>query len=310
MGNTYTKTNTYDRYYNSLLQDQNVDMNDVNPYEVLGLNQNFSWDELVQSYRRLAKLVHPDKKGGSKMLFNTVTECFKYLAKEYKMKQADKPHHILKENFKNDNEYNTNNYNNTEVSSISNDKFNRLFNENKFEDEEDFGYGHMMTESSKIREDIDIPKILTNYSNKKFNKAFDKHVPLSKEVVIYKEPEPMILAKTLNFTELGNKTTDFSTDTTRPSNLHYADYMKAHSTSRLIDPRTIKEKKQYSSVDDFEADRDKITNKKLNAKELRHQKNIEEYNKKKEEERIANLKNRDSKIAEHFEKVNQLFITR
>lgn len=307
MGNSYTKTNTYNKYYNSLLQDQNVDMSDVNPYEVLGLNNNFTWDELVQSYRRLAKLVHPDKRGGSKTLFNTVTECFKLLAKEYKMKQADKPHHILKENFIKDNDYN--NYNETS-SHISNDKFNKLFEENKFEDEENFGYGHMMVESSKTREDIDIPKVLNSYSNKKFNKAFDKHVPLSKEVIIYKEPEPVILSKTLVFSELGNKTTDFSTDTTIPSNLHYADYMKAHTTSRLIDPRTIKEKKQYNNLEAFEADRDKITNKKLNTKELRHQKNIEEYNKKKEEERLSRIENRDNKIKEHFEKVNKLFLTR
>lgn len=306
MGNTNTKTNTYEKYYNSLLQNQNVDMSDVNPYEVLGLNENFTWDELVKSYRRLAKLVHPDK-GGSKLLFNTVTECFKYLAKEYKSKQADKQHHQLKEEYKNT-EYN--NYTPEASSHISNDKFNMLFNENKFEDEDDIGYGHMMAESSKVREDIDIPKTLNSYSNKKFNKAFDKNVPLSKEVIIYKDPEPIILANTLQFSELGEKTKDFSTDTTRQSALHYADYMKAHTTSRLIDPRAIKERKEYNSVDDFEAERDNITKKKLTSKELRHQNNIEQYKKKKEEERLSRLQNKDKQIAEHFERVNKLFLTR
>lgn len=312
MGNQQTKTSTYQQYYETLQQNVPVDMSKVNPYEVLGVGQNHSWDELVGAYRRLAKLVHPDK-GGSEMLFNTVTECFKVLAHEYKRKEADKPHHVLKQEFQERAASQPVYSNNSAFAKDASfgDKFNRMFEENKLEDEDDdsrIGYGHMMAASSKTREDIEIPKVINKFSKKKFNEAFEKTAPLSKDVVVYKEPEPLVLAKKLQFTEIGGKTDDFSNDPSKKTNLQYTDYMKAYTTSRLVDPRAVQQRKEYRSVEDFEADRAQKTTAALTPEELRRQKEVEEEQKRREEERLRRVQSQDHRIGEHYEKVNQLFI--
>jgi curved DNA-binding protein CbpA len=310
MGNQHTKTDTYQQYYDSLRQNTPVDMSSVNPYEVLGVAKNHTWEELVNAYRRLAKLVHPDK-GGSEMLFNTVTECFKLLAHEFKRKEAEKPHHVLKQEFMQREERG----NGSSVPPLARDgnftdKFNQLFEENKIEDEDNkIGYGHLMAASSKTREDIEIPKVMSGkFSEKKFNEAFEKSAPLSKEVVVYKEPEPLVLTKKLQFTELGGTTDDFSTDTSKKANLQYTDYMKAHTTTRLVDPRAVQKRKEYRSIEDFEADRAKKTQAALTPEEMRRQKEVEEAEKKREEERLMRVQQRDRIASEHYERVNQLFI--
>lgn len=309
MGNQYTKTATYQHYYDSLKNNQEVDMQDINHYEVLGVSKNYTWEELVNAYRRMAKLVHPDK-GGSQALFNTVTQSFKTLAHEFKRKEADKPHHVLKQNYTN---YETINKPVQSVPSYAEDsnfqdKFNKLFDENKFDDEDNRGYGHMMAASDKNREDINIPQIMAKFSGKKFNEAFEKQAPLSKEVIVYKEPEALVLAKKLQFTELGGSTEDFSNDPSKKSNLQYTDYMKAYTTTRLVDPRAVKSRKEYKSVEDYESDRSQFTSRQLTPEELKHQKEIEEYKKAQEEERVRKMKEKDKKVEDHFNKVNNLFI--
>jgi curved DNA-binding protein CbpA len=305
MGNQNGKT-SYDAYYESLKQNNKP----IDPYEVLGVGKNFTWEELVAAYRHLAKLVHPDK-GGSEQLFNTVTECFKQLGNEYKLREAEKPHHVLKQ-------LHQANLDNTprptmpaafaEEASFNN-KFNTFFEENKLKDEDNFGYGHMMAESSKTREDIEIPRIMTKFNKTKFNDAFEKNAPLSKDVVIYKEPEPLVLTKHLQYTELGVKPDDFSTDTSKKANLHYSDYMKAHTTSRLVDPRAIQKRKEYRSVEDYEADRAQHSSQQLTEEELRHQKEVEMYKQQKEEERLRRLQEKDRMEELHYNKVNSLFLT-
>ena len=308
MGNQYTKTNTYDQYYHALKQNVPVDTSTVDPYEVLGVGKNHSWEELVNAYKRLAKLVHPDK-GGSEALFNTVTDCFKHLAHEFKRKEADKPHHVLKQQYMERTTSMPAQAPTFEANATFSDKFNKMFEENKLEDEDSsVGYGHMMAASSKTREDIEIPKVLSKFNEKKFNEAFERTAPLSKEVVVYKEPEPLVLAKKLQFTEIGGKTDDFSNDPSKKSSLQYTDYMKAHTTSRLVDPRAVKSRKEYRSMEDFEADRAAKTNASLTPEELRYQKEAQEQQQRQEEERLRRVQMKDRIAGEHFERVNQMFI--
>jgi curved DNA-binding protein CbpA len=308
MGNQTTKSASYDQYYEALKQNKPINTQHIDPYEVLGVSKNYTWDELVNSYRRLAKLVHPDK-GGSELLFNTVTDCFKFLAHEYKKKEVDKPHHVLKQNYIN----NQPRQQPTIPAEFGqegsfNEKFNKVFDENKLEDDDNIGYGHLMASSSKTREDIEIPKLFTKYNDKKFHETFEKNTPLSKDVIIYKEPEPLVLAKKLQFTELGGKVDDFSNDPSKKTSLQYTDYMKAHTTTRLVDPRAVQKRKEYRSVEDYESDRAKITTQNLTDEELRHQKEIEEYTKRKEEERLERLKYKDQLSEQHYNKVNSLFL--
>jgi len=58
-----------------------------------------------------------------------------------------------------------------------------------------------MDESSKVREDIKIDKVIkkNKIDNKSFNDIFNSKVPINKQLVKYREPEPLLLAKSLQF---------------------------------------------------------------------------------------------------------------
>jgi curved DNA-binding protein CbpA len=308
MGNSSSRTQTYQQYYEALQTKQNIQIpSDLSPYDILGVSKNFTWEELKEAYKRQARLVHPDK-GGSEQLFNIVTDAFKKLAYDFKLKQQDKQHYELKQNYQNEQPQATYRPNVIHDEHF-NDKFNRLFDENKFDDEEESkGYGHMMATSSKTREDIDIPQVMSKFNKTKFNEIFDKQVPVGKDVIIYKEPEPLVLAKKLQFTEIGGTTEDFSTDATKKTGLHYTDYMKAHTTSRLIDPRSIQERKTYKNVEEFESDRASKTQQKLTEEELRYQKEMQIKKEKEEQRRLRRVVEKDERIDKHYQNTSQLFL--
>jgi len=319
MGNKSSRGMSYDQYYELLkaqnggtLQNIALDLNGLDPYEVLGVTRKFTWEDLKTAYRQRAKSVHPDK-GGSQELFNLVTECFKILANEYKMKIEAKPHHELKQEAQTFYADRPTATRNSQRDEGFNEKFNRLFEENKLkldDDENTVGYGHVMASSSAVREDIEIPNIIQKYNKDKFNKAFDKHAPLSKDVVVYQEPAPLQLAKGIQFTELGGKTDDFSSsvEAGEKRGLQYTDYMKAHTTTRLVDPRSVKERKQYKNVEDYEAERAAVLAKKTTDEEKEWLQQRDERINKMEQDRMDRLKQRDVAIGRHFDQVNRLML--
>ena len=328
MGNNSSRGITYEQYYESLKQNnpqkaKTIEQSDIpaelDPYEVFGISKNFTFEELKESYRRLAKLVHPDK-GGSEILFRNVTECFRKLAGEYKLREQNKPHYMMKQEsqqyFK-DNQIPvdkiTERYSSTDNTSSFTDKFNRAFDENKLADEDfEKGYGHMMASSSKNREDINIKKVVKKFTPESFNKVFDKMtVPTTSEVIRYVEPEAMPIGKTIQYTELGGKTDDFSSTQEgsgreSKNSLQYTDYMKAYSTTRLVDPRAVTERESYNSVDDYNKKREKIMGIEPTPEELAWRQQQKELEEKAYNERMRRLKEKDSQITYHYNKVHNL----
>jgi curved DNA-binding protein CbpA len=191
-------------------------------------------------------------------------------------------------------------------------KFNRNFEKCKvYDDEMDFGYGQKMDVSSKVREDINIEKLIkkNKIDNKSFNDIFNKSVPVNKQLVKYREPEPMLMAKNLHFTELGaKKPDDYSSSVEKNNNLAYTDYMKAHDGTRLIDPSIINGKKEFKSVEEFQMYRDTKANKVLSKKELREQEKKRLNDEKSEAMRVERLGVYDKRIETSYEKANKLFL--
>lgn len=327
MGANSSRQYTYQQYYNAAQKSgaideidfTDIDIDSINPYEVLNVSKNFTWNELKEAYRKLAINTHPDKQGGNKDLFNIITICFKKLGDELKRREDDKGHHDLK---KQSNDYFHKMTNNeqahpSEVLSPSDikmtpTKFNKNFEKCKLYDEEiEFGYGSKMEVSTKVREDINIEKLIkkNKIDNESFNNLFNKNVPVNKALIKYREPEPLILAKTLQFTELGGKRPDdYSSSIEKNSSLAYTDYMRAHDGTRLVDPSLMKNVKEFKSVDEYEAYRENKAKKVLSARELKAEELKKMKEAKAEEERLERLKVYDKKVEKSYEKASQLFL--
>jgi len=319
--NSSNRQYTYHQYYNAIKNDKSFDFSKINysllnPYEVLEVSKNFSWDELKEAYKHTALLTHPDKVGGNKIVFNFVTECFKVLAEEYKARNSNKTFMELKQQ--------VNSYYSKDEDKIPapitgdsfNEKFNKTFEMCKLEDDEnDFGYGDMMNESSKIREDFSQENLFEKkkFDNTSFNKIFTKHTPPPpKELVKYKEPEPMVLARTINYTEIGGKRPDdysSSAEKSSKNNLIYSDYKKAYSNTRLVDEDMMnKSLKDFKSIEEYEKYRNSKIKKGLTDKEKLYFENKKIKEEQEEYLRLERIKQNDIKIKINNEKASRLFI--
>lgn len=313
MGNNSTKQQNYQQYYNNIQQPNvnQIDLNTLDPYKVLNVPKNFTWEQLKEAYKEAAMKTHPDK-GGNKVIFDFVTSCFKTLAKEYKAKNADRNHHELKQESKQYFEKIVNNNlpHPSDVNEPFEKKFNKAFDECRYHDEEiEYGYGEMMSKSEKTREDISIENVFNKQKvdNGTFNELFNKKVPVSKEIVRYKEPEALPMAKQLQFTEIGNKRTDDYSSGVVQKNLTYTDYMKAHNGMRLINPEQVN-RKDFKSVEEYEKYRDNKIKKGLTEKEKKYIERQKELEEQKEFERLERVKQQEIAIQRAHEKATRLLI--
>ena len=324
MGNK--QTHQYDMYYTQMT---------IDPYKVMGIakNEEFTWEDLKNAYRRISIQVHPDK-GGSAELFSTVTDCFRTLALELKARESNINHHQRKsqsqeyysreaeqvERFRQaslstekggtervDNDYGKgedDNGDNGEEADF-NTKFNKVFLEAKVEDEgHDFGYGEIMAKSSEKREDFTIDRRLDKFSNEAFNKTFDAVVqPTKSDVIIYKEPEALPMCKKLQYVELGaDKPSDYTrSEDADTHSLKYTDYKLAHTTERLVDPRTIKTRKEYKNIEDYQNARDKHVKKSQTKEEVEYLRAKQENEALAEEARLKRLASYDVKIGQKYD---------
>lgn len=282
----------------------------MDPYKILTVDKNCSVEQLREAFKKVAIKVHPDK-GGNEELFNIVVESYKVIYKKLKSESGDKDFHELK----NESQHQFQNMKKTKHVSFKGDKddeefnkkFNQIFDENRFQDAvTDDGYGQFMSQSSTHRDEIDIRKSVKNF--KDFNTAFDNQDVMNKEVMIYKEPEPLTMSKSLAFNELGvDKIDDFSSDTTNNRNIAYCDYMKAHTTNKLVDKRYIKEAQSYNNMDEIEKSR---SSQRFELSSEDRKRIDDEIKREKEREinRQMNLRKYDQNVTEHFEKVNKLMI--
>ena len=269
--------------------------------ELFKLPDNYTWLQLRDSYKRLAIQNHPDK-GGDPDFFNYITNEFQKLA--INIKQREKDHFSLKQNSADylkqnsvvEQSYDSNDFHN---------KFNKMFTENKFiDDDVEFGYGKMMAKSSKTREDINIDNIFgkTNVSATKFNQTFDNKVKPGQNIIKYKEPEALPSCSRILHSEIGAKTSDY---TGTYNNLQYTDFKRAYTEERVP---TDNSRKQFKTVKEYQQYSDKKLKQSMTEKELVVRQKYEKIKDKREQERLDRIAERDQKIEEYYEKVSRLGI--
>ena len=281
---------------------------DTNGTKLFGLKKNYTWEQLKSSYRALAIHSHPDK-GGNKDLFNHITQEFKKLAIELKKKQKEKTHMELKNEFKQNK--------NNAVNSVNNDfrhdtdnfnsRFNKMFEENRFVDEDiEFGYGDIMIKSSKKREDINIKNVFhgkSRVTNDVFNQEFNKRVPTT-DIVEYQEPEALPSCKSIVYTELGQKTTDYSGNSDN-NQLQFTDFKKAFTVSR-IPTKCNQRSNVFMNVEDYQQYSDNSIKTPYTQEELMRQEKFKQQEQSREKQRVLRMQQKDEAISRHFDKVSMI----
>tara|TARA_Y100000389_G_scaffold50722_1_gene46416 strand:+ start:5073 stop:5966 length:894 start_codon:yes stop_codon:yes gene_type:complete len=281
----------------------NTDITKIKPVDLFNLTSDFTWDELKEAYKKIALKTHPDK-GGNKQIFEYCTKCFKELAMEYKMRHSNKSHNELKKNFKEDV------FTQLKPKVGGDDftkEFNSMFEQNKFYDDEiEFGYGDKMAKSTKNRKDYDIQNIFDteNVTNEKFNQTFNKKIKPRNDIIKYQEPQPLHLTKSIQFSELGSKTTDY-TGTTDNNRLAYTDYLKAHSEERIP---TKSVRKEFKNTKEYQLYSDKYKNQAFSTEEIRKQEKAKAYHERMEQNRLIRLKDKDEQIGQYYDKVSRLLV--
>lgn len=309
----------------------------IDPLKILNLPKNYTAEMLRANFKKIALQAHPDK-GGSEYLFNLVTECYKYLAKELKRKEQDKQYHELKNEaqnyYKQQMESSSHSKKTTSASQSGSasssrseyrtaqepdkkalqshfykgsrfdpKKFNQFFEQNKLE-ENDVGYKEWM-QQQEVKE---APKYNGSFTSGGFNKHFEQNVksqPNSKVLIKYSEPEPLVASKSLAFTEIGNESTDdFSGENRSIKDLNYMDYRIAHTTSRIVDPSVV-QRQDFKDIKELESARGNISYT-MNDQELRAYHKKKRQEEKMEELRKQKMREYDIKVQQHYERLNGL----
>lgn len=299
---------------------QEMDISQIDPYKILGVSKNFTLDQLKEAYKKIALQVHPDR-GGTEYMFKLVTTCYKELAKEYNRRTSDRQYHELKADFAKNQALLPQQKQSTShrqidateaKSSFNINKFNKVFETNKLQTVHDTGYEQFLKNSKEVEQkNIFAGK---KFSNETFNKQFEKRVQAASEpnkfIVKYKEPEALLTCKKIGFVELGEESVDdFSATNTSHKNLNYMDLKIAHTTSRIIDPKTIEKRKEYRSIDELKVDRGNIS---YNMDDI----DKDYYEKKKKEEeikerlRLQSVMKQDQEAAIQYDKVHRLLLGR
>lgn len=275
--------------------------------KTLGVSQTDSLDKIRKRYKELARKLHPDK-GGDEDVFQLIQQSYCVILKEFKNKQEDRQHHELKSDYLHQSE----NYKPSSESYMNiseKDMFNQVFEQHRTPSVMDSGYGDIMTKSSGIREGINIDNTMKKFTIDNFNKKFDE-IPTSKKSkhLVKKEVvEPYHAPKTLTFTTLGQSNiSDFSGNNDNIRNLQYTDYQKAHTTSKLIDPKQLKLKKEgVVSMKEAEKKRNNMRMTFTPKEKERYEKHLDKE-KDNEEKRLKNLESYDNYAASNFEKAKAI----
>jgi curved DNA-binding protein CbpA len=275
------------------------------PYKILSITKNCTEQQLKDAYKKLVIVLHPDKPTGNAQLFKIVTDAFRKVAKDLKTSKSDKQYYELKSDYQ---KVNTNNIT-VDKDDFDIKRFNKVYDDNRLETATDTGYDDFLR-NEKIKKQKEFTK---GFTSDAFNNHFDKYTSAnnqSKHLVKYAEPEPMQLAKQIQFTELGqNNIEDFSGENLSRKNLNYMDLKVAHTTNRIVDPKTVTNRKEYRNVEQLETDRANVAYT-MNDKELREYHRRKQFEEQKEQLRIQTQMRLDKLGEEQFERTNRLLLGR
>ena len=284
--------------------------NTVNPYQLLGLNQNYNMDQLKLAYRKKAIQTHPDK-GGNPELFDEVTKAYFCLLEKLKNKEDDKQYLDLKNNAKTyiESQSSSNKQNiNLSKEKFNLNEFNKVFEENKIADPTDVGYDEWLKDDKNVKEP---PKVFSKKFNiDVFNSTFenwkDEDENLHREIVLRDEPTALVSfnGKT-GFSELGVDRVDDFSNTDR--GLGYTDLKQAYSKNGIINTKAIKPRESYRSIQEYEKARANI-NYTMSEEDIRKEAIRKKREQEEEDRRVMRVQQRDNQAFNSYNRVHQMML--
>ena len=278
------------------------------PYEVLGISDKANIEEIKQSYKDLSLIHHPDK-GGNEEIFSIINKAYRIaIMRVESVKPKEKiEHNELKTSSKNAFINNTSNRN-FQGKNFNLNKFNEVYENNKLHNPYDEGYGKWDIEL--VNENASLNK---NISQNTFNEEFNKTKSINNyntQITVAKEPSATISGD-LGFAELGidsiNSFTKSDNDTS--NGINFTDYKDAYTTnSKLINAEVVQTDRP-TSLNAFKIHRENVSyNMSEDEKKCEELKIMQEQEK--EFNRMKNVNLFDEMALEHYNKVNQLMITK
>ncbi len=281
----------------------------LNPYKILGIDQNFDETILKKAYLKKALKTHPDR-GGSNEEFQKVSIAYTILLKKLNDLKNNHSHNDLREGnrqFMTEQEMDRRtNVHMTENFDVN--LFNRIYEENKISTPFDDGYGDWMKKTEKP--DTSQKKLFSgNFNKNLFNHEFEKYKKdqqkkSGNQMVVYETPEVGISYKGKDsIVTLGqSKVNDFSGDT--GSGLNFRDYRDAYTNSCLIDVHQFKDKGRPKDINSMESNRSNISYEMSEQDKKRYlQQQLRE--KKEEEMRIQRLQVYEQKSFNTYDRIHQ-----
>ena len=272
------------------------------PRKFLNLNQNFTKQELKDSYRKLSLKYHPDRQNGSAELFDTLTNHYTTLMEELLLKDQGKQYTELRNDSNSFLERQERNplRNKKLTGNFNINQFNELYTQNRMTRADDDGYNDWLN-SNENKSEEPIRDMGLNDGN--FNSRFEANVPVPKnELIVYKNPEELFSGGTscevLGETEIKN----FSGET---KSIKYTDLREAHTKTRLVDPSMMR-KVNPRSIGEAKAQRSRIEDYTENEWSELEKDRIQKEQE--ENRRIINLKSRDDESFQKYDRIHKLML--
>lgn len=295
-----------ERYQQFQQEINDVPNQKIDPLELFQLTKNFNLNQLKSSYKKLAIKYHPDR-GGSPEYFKLISKAYVLLNNDYEKRQGDKQYDQLKNEYQSytDKEQKYQSSFNLDPDKFNLDKFNQLYEQNRIAQSNDEGYGDW-----KTQDESEEPKQIFNekFNLNLFNNVFKedkKKDQYCNQVINYDDPSAYHKGTMMNYTSISDDSVgNYSSDVS--ASLQFTDYKQAHTQTKLINPDSVKYK-QYSSVEDLEKDRERISYQMT-------EEDIAKYNRRKkkeevlEQERLNKVKQQNEFNEQYFNRMNKLMI--
>jgi curved DNA-binding protein CbpA len=276
----------------------------VDPYELFGLEPDCSLEDIKGVYKKLVVKYHPDKSGYDstddyKTLQKTYALLFSIKQDELKVtgllkqtietktdERRDLDTHLDRKNVQ---------FDPASGQAFDRNKFNQMYEQNKFVEEEADGYADWLKDSSGENSQPNIGA----FTKDGFNNAFEqhaKHHSNSKQMAQFIEPDSYFTYSG-GFDNLGGtEGNDYSSDG------KYTDLKKAYTQANILHPGEVKNREQYTTISQLKAARDapiQLTKEEqefLVTKQSREQ----EY----ESTRVTRQREKDKKIEEFYTRLH------